>query len=194
MIEPLRLGQDHGMYIAFDFKSTTIGEIHGIGLDNNTGISSSLTYRVAGSQTWWGIQTEQYQVLGKWQHFVIDLSNLPLDIYDRLTFVADQDNNRNLSNSQFKNVVIGTADCFQELSSNNIKENTQIPVKVFYVYPNPTNGDFTIGEHGGEYWELNDIYGRIVIKGTSAVVKTDNLVPGTYVLSVNSQRLKISIQ
>jgi hypothetical protein len=97
-----------GTILAFDFKSTIQGEIHGIGFDSDDSISSNLTFRLWGTQSW-GISTyaDIYPQQGRdgYVHYEIPVGRHFTGNATRLTFVTDNDGGTR-SNSFFKNIVI----------------------------------------------------------------------------------------
>ena len=98
---------DKDTELRFDFKSTTEGEIHGIGLDNDNTPSSNRTFQLAGSQDW-GIQgMEQYaQDIGNgWQQYQIPIGDYFTGNFGKLTFAMDDDAGVG-ADSQFRDIEV----------------------------------------------------------------------------------------
>lgn len=88
--------------LSFDFKTTMIGEIHGIGIDTDNKISPSQLIQLAGTQNW-ASHKSTYTGAGDWQTFRIDLGKITKGNINFLTFVNDDDKSQK-ANSQFSNI------------------------------------------------------------------------------------------
>ena len=90
--------------LQFDFATTSIGEIHGIGLDTDSSISRNLTFQVAGTQRW-GNRDQQYTGDGEFQTFSINVGEFYTGDFSSLFFVNDNDvAGGGNSNSRFRNI------------------------------------------------------------------------------------------
>ncbi len=98
--------------LEFDFMSTSIGEIHGIGFDTDDGISAGYTFKLYGTQNWGLSDFNTYAGNeGEWVHYTINVGDFYTGNFDRLFFTNDDDVNANAS-SIFSNITIydpGTA-------------------------------------------------------------------------------------
>ncbi len=92
--------------IEFDFKSTQIGEIHGVGFDNNTSISSGLTFKLYGTQNWGNSTFNTYSGSGEYEHFVIPVGEFYTGQAEYFFFVSDHDAAPQNGNSFFANLKI----------------------------------------------------------------------------------------
>jgi len=92
--------------IEFDFKSTQIGEIHGLGFDNNTSISSSQTFKIYGTQNWGNSSFNNYTGSGEYEHYVIPVGEFYTGDFEYFFFVADHDSQPSNGNSFFANLKI----------------------------------------------------------------------------------------
>lgn len=82
---------DGSQAICFDFRSTGIeGEICGVGLDTDSGLSENRFYRVYGSQDWGNNDHYGYSGGGDWQSYTIVLDDFSGD-FDRFVFSNDAD-------------------------------------------------------------------------------------------------------
>jgi subtilisin family serine protease len=95
-----------GTVIAFDFYSSSEGEVHGIGFDNDQNSSSDLFYKLFGTQTW-GIESYDNYALGNgWKHYTITLSDIPAGTYQYIVFGNDHDVTSPTATSSFRNLQI----------------------------------------------------------------------------------------
>lgn len=94
--------------IEFDFKSTTQGEIHGIGFDTDDVLSNNTFIQLYGTQENWGITSvEQYDAeAGQWKHYTIQVGDLFTGNFNFLTFGMDNDIASPNSNSYYANIQI----------------------------------------------------------------------------------------
>ncbi|MFW8591284.1 hypothetical protein ACOI22_10820 [Glaciecola sp. 2405UD65-10] len=91
--------------IEFEFKSSAIGEIHGIGFDKDPSISRYSTFSVFGTQLW-GRLDYRYDGSGEYQQFSIPVGQFYTGDKKYLFFVMDHDVSRPSGESYFKNVRI----------------------------------------------------------------------------------------
>jgi hypothetical protein len=93
--------------LEFDFKSTTQGEIHGIGFDTDDGINADRTFQLYGKQVW-GIQ--DYDDYGPaapaYKHYRIPVGQYYTGPVNNLFFVNDHDVEHPTGESFFHNVKI----------------------------------------------------------------------------------------
>gem|GEM_PF-1736303 len=182
--------------IEFDFRSTAEGEIHGIGFDNDNGISSNLTFKTHGTQSW-GISSYDNYVPSAWTTYTIPVGASYTGSYDRLFFVADKDAAPQTNNSYFRNVKIYEGSC-ESLGENAIGSVDEfVPVKYsFQVSPNPFNGKLDIQMPKFELPSqtadvvLLDLMGKEVFRQegiTSSNVSIQPHIPaGVYVLKLRA--------
>ncbi|NEN24639.1 S8 family serine peptidase [Cryomorpha ignava] len=130
--------------LAFEFKSTGQGEIHGIGFDTDNNISNTLTFQLYGTQAWGILNYENYSG-SNWQSYTIPVGSFFTGTYNRLTFACDNDGGTG-DNSQFRNIVIyENGSCTPGISINTSTVNNAIigteneTVSTFVVYPNPAS-------------------------------------------------------
>lgn len=92
--------------LEFDFMSSARGEIHGIGFDTNDGISSGLTFKLYGTQSWGISDFNNYAGNeGDFVHYSINVGDFYTGSFNRMFFVMDNDS-RTDSNSFFRNITI----------------------------------------------------------------------------------------
>jgi len=92
--------------IEFDFKSTVEGEVHGIGFDNDNGISSTATFKVHGTQNWGINNFNNYDGSGDWNHYQIDVGSFYTGTFSHLFFSGDDDGGGIDGNGSWTNVKI----------------------------------------------------------------------------------------
>lgn len=77
--------------IEFEYASARQGEIHGIGFDENNGISQNRIFRVFGTQNWGMAVSPQYTGNGAFQSFTIPVGQTYTGTSMRMIFVNDDD-------------------------------------------------------------------------------------------------------
>ena len=92
--------------LEFDFASTSEGEIHGIGFDNDDVQSEELTFRLFGTQAWGIHAFNNYAGGGAAQHYVIPVGQFYTGDMEFLTFINDHDVSDPTASSVFSNVQI----------------------------------------------------------------------------------------
>ncbi len=94
--------------LEFDFKSTSQGEVHGIGVANGIGANRSyLSMTLWGPETYGDRTSQQYDGSGDWMTFQITLSDyISTGSYNYLTFINDHDVANPTGNSFFRNVRV----------------------------------------------------------------------------------------
>ena len=157
--------------LAFEFKSTVEGEIHGIGFDTDNNISNSLTFQLHGTQYWGLLNFNNYSG-SDWQAYSIPVGTFFTGSYNRLTFASDNDSGTN-DNSQFRNVVVyENGSCSPGITVNLITGETAIlgndeeNSSSFVVYPNPAaqNAQVIIDEVSADTrLTLTDVSGKVVL-------------------------------
>jgi hypothetical protein len=99
--------------IEFEIKVDVIGEMHGVGFDENTGISSNRLFKVAGTQAW-GIRDfdDGNSMVGKWIKYYIPVGQYYTGEFTNLFFCNDKDRSPQDNKCIIKNVKIyESGDC-----------------------------------------------------------------------------------
>ena len=96
--------------LEFDFRSTTEGEIQGIGLDDqDTALDGTRVFELYGTSTF-GVQDfRDYNTPGTWKHYVIPVGQHFTGQMQYLTFVNDHDVPTPTAEGQYSNIVIREA-------------------------------------------------------------------------------------
>ncbi|MEN1704526.1 MAG: LamG-like jellyroll fold domain-containing protein, partial [Planctomycetota bacterium] len=90
-----------------EFRSTAEGEIHGIGFDNDNGVTSDTMFKFYGTQDWGVDVAEPYGAhQGEWVTYRIPVGESFTGDFDRLVFMNDQDTADPDANSQFRNLRV----------------------------------------------------------------------------------------
>ena len=139
--------------LQFDFASTREGEIHAIGMDDNTTISSSKTFKLHGFQSWGLGEYDNYPNNGRWKTYKIPVGNYFTGPYTHIFFVADHDSGSGDGNSRFRNVIVyESGECsftpdedgfVNTLNPNQAKTTAENYIDLS-LYPNPATNDFVI--------------------------------------------------
>ena len=103
---PLNYTVTANTVVSFDFRSTIQGEIHGVGFDTNSSISSNYTFRVYGTQSWGISNYDNYNGSGDYTSYTIPVGNFYTGQFQYFFFVTDHDALPRNGNSYFKNVRI----------------------------------------------------------------------------------------
>ena len=124
--------------IQFDFGTTTQGEIHAIGFDDDNAISEGLTFQLFGTQSYGISDFNTYNRPGYWSSFTIPVGQFYTGSANRLFFVADHDNGPRNGNSFFRNIRIyeGETCDLNLLGLEASRRIEEIPTQMT-VYPNP---------------------------------------------------------
>ena len=182
--------------IDFEFRSTSQGEIHGIGFDSDNSISSNLTFKVHGTQNW-GITNYDNYSGSSWVSYSIPVGSFYTGSFDRLFFTNDNDAGSG-NNSYFRNVVIHEGTCGSAQAVAQTAGGVGlVPVmgneEEFEIrtYPNPVvdvmNVTHTV--KSGSYTIIS-LSGEVMTRGTIdqnlKQINTSELAVGIYLLKVDT--------
>ncbi len=96
--------------LEFEFKSTSIGDLHAIGLDNNNWQTHAHTFKLHGTQPWGNTTFFNYEG-DDYQLFTIPIGQFYTGDFNRIFFIADHDQIIPSGDSYFRNVKIYEGDC-----------------------------------------------------------------------------------
>ena len=202
---PYSISINPNTMLEFEFKSTSEGEIHGIGFDNDNGISTDLSFQLTGTQNW-GIQNyNNYSGTG-WKSYSIPVGQFFTGSFDKLTFINDNDAGSG-NDSRFRNVkVYDTGTCnpgIQMLGAvsevviagNNSDEEIKMT-----LFPNPARQSVRIGLNDlnslSAQVRITDITGKTILlerfKNPNQEFDVSTFAPGVYLVNVqlsNSMRI-----
>lgn len=173
-------------WVSFWFRSSIIGEVHGIGFDDNEVISPNLTFQLYGTQSW-GLQDfNNYPGDGSWRFYQIPVGQFYTGDAAYLFFTADHDVGTQDGNSFFRDVTVsegtpcGNASLPAELSA---------PISsMLRLLPNPANEvlHIALDETLEGRYQVIDLSGRTLqtgnLTGDRTAVITAGLPAGTYIL------------
>ncbi|NRA50309.1 MAG: T9SS type A sorting domain-containing protein [Phaeodactylibacter sp.] len=128
--------------IEFEFGSTRQGEIHGIGFDENSSISSNRLIRLYGVQNWGYSNYDNYPGGSVWMNYSIPIGEFYTGDFKYLFFTADHDRQPKNGNSYFRNIVIYEGDdCAgtNGLGTPLVQLESQTPAAELNLFPNPTS-------------------------------------------------------
>jgi hypothetical protein len=91
--------------LTFEFRSTSEGQIHGIGLENDNGQTASRIFRLFGTQNWGEDDFETYSSGDGWVRYEIPVGDYYTGPARYLVFVNDDDRDVG-SDSAFRNVRV----------------------------------------------------------------------------------------
>ncbi|WP_108805648.1 T9SS type A sorting domain-containing protein [Aquimarina sp. Aq107] len=138
--------------IEFTFSSSSQGEIHGVGFEDDNSLTSSRYFKVHGSQNYGVTNFDDYA--GGTKTYIIPVGNFYTGDMDRLVFINDNDAGSG-NNSTFSDVKIYEGSCGQSATAESIiadLESTEAilgdePEGIFNdvrIAPNPTTNNFSI--------------------------------------------------
>ncbi|OJJ14192.1 hypothetical protein BKI52_43765 [marine bacterium AO1-C] len=189
--------------IEFQFSSTSQGEIHGIGFENNNSLTSSRYFRVYGTQNYGVGNYDNYSSGTK--TYVIPVGNFYTGSADRLVFINDKDAGSSGNNSTFSNVKIYEGSC-NSSSSANLRQTHVAEAMILGDEPesilnnvkvgsNLNNGEVIVNMGVGNIAAKATIYnimgqpkGTLTLKSGLNKVATDklHLPTGVYLIKIES--------
>ncbi|WP_173021315.1 M12 family metallo-peptidase [Lewinella sp. W8] len=186
-------------WLSFWFKSTRKGEVHGIGLDDNMVISSNLTFRLYGTQSWGIGDFSSYDGSGEWEYYEIPVGQYYEGEATYLFFAADHDVGSRDGNSYFRDVNLSEGGpCLGE-EQLPAPGSSLLEEEGLRIYPNPVDDQLEIrtpADAGTIQYQVLDLTGRELqagnFSGTSWSVKVSQLPAGSYLLRLEGDRLSES--
>ncbi|WP_299436383.1 T9SS type A sorting domain-containing protein [uncultured Aquimarina sp.] len=136
--------------IEFEFSSTSQGEIHAVGFENNNSLTSSRYFKVHGTQNYGVTNFDNYS--SGTTTYVIPVGAFYTGDMDRLVFINDNDAGSG-NNSIFSNVKIYEGSCGGSLVSERTNDaidltpilgNEDEGISTFKMSPNPTIDQFSL--------------------------------------------------
>ncbi|MEM9260258.1 MAG: T9SS type A sorting domain-containing protein, partial [Bacteroidota bacterium] len=170
-------------FLAFDFRSTIEGEIHGIGLDDNMWISPEFTFRVYGNQNWGISDFDNYSGDGNWRSYLIPIGEYVTGEARYLFFVADHDIGARNGNSFFRNVQLYEGEpCTEDLSTSAVGLSAPLDIR---LWPNPSPEQLQVETVATGDYAILDLRGTTLQRGSFGQggrhqLDITELPPGTY--------------
>lgn len=189
-----------------DFRSTTQGEIHGIGFESDNELSSNLLFKLHGTQPFGIPNFDNYPNNGEWVTYTINVGDFYTGNANQLLFVADNDVS-NSGDSFFRNLMV-----FEDFNGNGVCDvddnavintfaGTTTPEPIngnnsvdevvsleFEIFPNPvTKGALSVSLVGAEAQELTiyNMLGQVLRQGSfENIVDVSDLSAGVYLMEI----------
>ncbi|WP_298316826.1 T9SS type A sorting domain-containing protein [uncultured Aquimarina sp.] len=136
--------------IEFDFSSTSQGEIHAVGFENNNSLTASRYFKVHGTQNYGVTNFDNYS--SGTTNYVIPVGSFYTGSMDRLVFINDNDSGSG-NNSVFSNVKIYEGSCGGSLIADRSSDFDSLTpilgtegegIGAIKMTPNPTNDLFSL--------------------------------------------------
>ncbi|WP_298311200.1 T9SS type A sorting domain-containing protein [uncultured Aquimarina sp.] len=138
--------------IEFDFSSSSQGEIHGIGFEDDNTLTANRYFKVHGTQNYGVTNFDNYS--SGTTTYVIPVGNFYTGTMDRLVFINDNDASSG-NTSVFSNVKIYEGSCGQSATAESLVANLESaeailgdePEGIFSdvsIAPNPATNNFSI--------------------------------------------------
>ncbi|SEM00238.1 Por secretion system C-terminal sorting domain-containing protein [Aquimarina amphilecti] len=195
--------------LEFDFSSSSEGEIHGIGFENDNTLTSSRYFKVHGTQNYGVTNYDNYS--GGTASYVIPVGDFYTGAMDRLVFVNDNDAGSG-NTSIFSNVKIYEGSC-NRAASSVIAFGTKTPVlgdedelgtSMVTITPNPTKDSFTLNVIGATNKNITATIYTILGKKASSIqlnhgvntISASNLSLGSgiYLIKVEGAGEKLAVR
>jgi len=183
--------------IGFEFRSTSQGEIQGIGFDNDDNISTNYSFQLTGTQNW-GIQNFNNYSGSSWESYSIPVGSFFTGSFDRITLINDNDAGTG-NDARFRNVkVYESGDCdpsiqlFNDVTEIVIAGEESDELAAIKVYPNPAKTSVRISMPGiqSESTQVRfmDITGKTIrtqpMVNSSCEFDISSFAPGIYIVNV----------
>ncbi|WP_442265658.1 M36 family metallopeptidase [Tenacibaculum sp. ZS6-P6] len=203
---PLNYTVTPNTVIEFEFSSTSQGEIHGVGFEDDNTLTSSRYFKVHGTQNY-GITNFDNYTSGT-TTYVIPVGDSYTGTMDRLVFINDNDGGSG-NNSTFTNVRIyeGTCSSSSAVVINDFGTRVDVlgdedegGLTSLTIAPNPVQKGYLLNLIGGSDKELSDtIYtiinmlGQVIEKaplGKRRTINIDRFESGVYILKLENEYMK----
>ncbi|MEQ8706669.1 MAG: zinc-dependent metalloprotease [Phaeodactylibacter sp.] len=176
--------------IELEFGATRQGEIHGIGFDENTSISSNRLIRLHGVQNWGYGNYDNYPGGSIWKKYTIPIGEFYTGEFQYLFFAADHDRSPRNGNSYFRNILIYEGeDCAGSTGLGTplaaLEEST--PQAELSLFPNPVGDMLTLQLGSPQNQPASvEVYS---LTGQQMPVNTPVWMPGTLQQQLNVSQL-----
>ena len=187
--------------IEFEFSSTSEGEIHGVGFENDGSLTSSRYFKVYGTQNYGITNFDDYNSGTK--TYIIPVGDSYTGSMDRLVFINDNDNGSG-NNSTFSNVKIYETSCTSSSSRSAIAFGTRSDVlgdedenilTSLTLAPNPVEKGNMMRVLASSKalsktsYTIVNMLGQTVSKGNikNGLIATNKLNPGVYLINLRNE-------
>lgn len=192
--------------IEFEFSSSSQGEIHGVGLENDNTLTSTRIFKVHGTQNYGITNYDNYS--GGTTTYVIPVGSSFTGSIDRIVFVNDNDAGSG-NNSTFSNVKIYEGSCGE---STAVLENYDTRVDILgdqdedalaaiNIAPNPVSRGSLLRLIGSETelqgasYSIISMSGQVIGQGdisAEATINIEELNAGIYMLRLENGFTKVN--
>lgn len=185
-------------WVSFWFRSSSQGEVHGIGMDDNEVLSANLTFRLYGTQSWGLGDFDGYPGDGQWRFYQIPIGQYYTLQAKYLFFTADHDVGVRSGVSEFRNVSLseGTP-CSSQPRSGTEDLPASLAPSGAMLTPNPAKDQLNVQlpqlSRNASY-EVIDLTGKRVHSGNVNTrqlrLNVADLPNGAYVFRYQDQTTK----
>ncbi len=205
---PLSYNITANTVIEFTFSSTSEGEIHGLGFEDDNSLTPGNYFKVYGTQDYGVTNFDTYS--GGTQTFVIPVGNFYTGAADRLVFINDNDAG-GPANSVFTNVKIYEGSCGEAVYTESVVNETPIEailgkeaeqdITTFTIAPNPASNAFTVSILGNMtnatasiYNMLGQVKATLPLNEGANIISIDEykLAKGVYLITVKSETITMT--
>ncbi|WP_378177957.1 M20/M25/M40 family metallo-hydrolase [Aquimarina sp. SS2-1] len=195
--------------LAFDFSSSSQGEIHGIGFENDNTLTSNRYFKVHGTQNYGLTNYDNYA--GGTATYVIPVGDFYTGAMDRLVFVNDNDAGSG-NTSVFSNVKIYEGSCARS-STAVVDFGKQTPIlgnedeldsSIITIAPNPAKDSFILNVRGTDNKNISATVFTILGKKAATIqlssgvntISASNLSLGSgiYLIRIESEGEKLAVR
>lgn len=190
--------------IEFEFSSSSEGEIHGVGFENDNTLTATNYFKVYGTQNYGVVNYDNYA--SGTTTYVIPVGDSYTGTMDRLVFINDNDAGSG-NNSTFSNVKIYEGSCSESLfeitnligtRSDLLGDEDEINSTIIKLFPNPVKKGSSLKIKGGNNlsgssYSVFNMLGQLVKEGNlddSESINTSKLNKGIYILNLETESVK----
>jgi hypothetical protein len=189
--------------IEFEFSSTSEGEIHAVGFENDNSLTSTRYFKVHGTQNYGITNYDNYA--GGTKKYVIPVGSSYTGAMDRLVFINDNDAGSG-NNSTFSNVKIYEGSCavsgvvLSDLGTRNdiLGDEDEGAFTSIAIAPNPVRKGNVIRLQGparsleNATYSISNLLGQVLESGklSGRQIQTNSLEVGVYILSISNEKTK----
>lgn len=198
---PLNYTVTSSTVIEFEFSSTSEGEIHGIGFEDDNNLTSSRYFKVHGTQNYGVTNFDNYASGNK--TYIIPIGSSYTGSMDRLVFVNDNDSGSG-NNSTFSNIKIYEGSCGNAIA---LTESLTSRIDVLgdedeglftsiKIAPSPLKKGTLLRVLGpkrnlsGASYTIINMLGQVVKNGSiteNTAINVDNVNSGIYILRIKNE-------
>ena len=180
--------------IELEFSSSSEGEIHGIGFENDNSLTSSFYFKFYGTQNY-GVTNYDNYTSGT-TTYVIPVGDSYTGTMDRLVFINDNDAGSG-NTSTFSNVKVYETSCSGTRKvefgtrTDILGDEDELALASLTIYPNPVKNILHVSLNGNRDIETSysivNMLGQTVLRGNAVKeINVESLTQGVYFIEVNA--------